>query len=70
MGLVLLMVMYVCTFPMNYKGLEMENLWATGVCTLHMVVTCSEYDSYVIDYSSNDSFTEMQCNAMIVASCV
>ena len=55
---------------MNYKGLEMENLWATGVCTLHMVVTCSEYDSYVIDYSFNDLFTEMQCNAMIVASCV
>ena len=47
---------------MKYKGLEMENLWATGVCTLHMVVTCSEYDSYVIYYSFNDSFTEMQCN--------
>ena len=55
---------------MNYKGLEMENLWVSEVCTLHMVVTCSEYDSYVIDYSSNDSFTEMQSNAMIVASCV
>ena len=54
----------------QHKGLEMEKLWATGVCTLHMVVTCSEYDSYVSDYSSNDSITEMQCNAMIVASCV
>ena len=70
MGLVLLMGMSVYTFLMNYKGLEMENLWVSEVCTLHMVVTCSEYDSYVIDYSSNDSFTEMRCNAMIVASCV
>ena len=33
MGLVLLMVMSVCTFPMNYKGLEMENL--LGYRSLH-----------------------------------